>query len=84
MNLFMVYFYINLFFQEEIILRDINRIGPFLDKFQELWELCPDLRFGQLVYIVAGKMKINDIFAPEEDEFMAAIEELIDEHKYRK
>ena len=30
-------------------MRDISRIHPFLEKFEELWNEHPDMRFGQLV-----------------------------------
>ena len=52
-------------------MRDINRIEPLLNKFQELWKLCPDIRFGQMVYIItSGK----DIFNIEDDEMSLLIE----------
>lgn len=62
-------------------MRDINRIEPFLQKFKELWERSPDLRFGQLVYNLAQEMECIDIFFPEEDEWEIAIQAKIDRNK---
>lgn len=54
-------------------MRDPNRIKPFLEKFEELWNLSPDKRFGQLVYCLLPKD--NDGFYIEDDVF----EKLIDD-----
>lgn len=62
-------------------MRDIKRIEPFLEKFRELWELHSDLRFGQLVYIIAEKLNYSDIFFPEEKYWIEAIEKVINERK---
>jgi hypothetical protein len=57
-------------------MRDINRIEPFLKELEVLWEQKPDLRFGQLIYILADEIK-RDIFFPEEDEWLKHIKNLI-------
>lgn len=48
-------------------MRDVNRIYNILVKFQDLWEQCPDQRFGQIIsnYLVNDK---EDIFYIEDDE----------------
>ena len=51
-------------------MRDANRIEPFLKEFSEIWEKCPDLRFGQLVYILNGGC---DIFDVEDDLWLQKI-----------
>jgi len=62
-------------------MRNLNRIKPIISKLEELWLTSPDLRFGQIVYIVASKLKVNDIFFPEDDKWLEAIEKAIEEHK---
>lgn len=62
-------------------MRDIKRIEPFLEKFKELWELYPDSRYGQLIYMVAEKLNYSDIFFPEEQHWIEAIEKVINERK---
>jgi len=53
-------------------MRDKNRIKPFLAEFEKLWEVYPDFRFGQLIYLLAEKLDC-DIFFPEEDRWLEAI-----------
>ncbi len=55
-------------------MRNINRIKPFLNELEKLWEAYPDLRFGQLVYLLAEKLDC-DIFFPEEERWLEAIRE---------
>lgn len=57
-------------------MRDINRIEPFLSKFEELWRLYPDLRFGQLVTIIGDGLKM-DMFDAEERDWVKRIEILL-------
>jgi hypothetical protein len=57
-------------------MRSINRIDPFLNKLGELWKECPDLRFGQLIYMLAGELQC-DIHFPEEERWLEAIENLM-------
>jgi len=53
-------------------MRNKYRIKPFLSELENIWEANPDLRFGQLISILAGKID-RDIFFPEEDEWLEAI-----------
>ena len=62
-------------------MRDIKRIEPFLKKFRELWKLYPDMRFSQMIYLIAEEMKVNDIFYSEEDKWIKAIDNLIERRK---
>ena len=62
-------------------MRDIKRIKPFLKKFQQLWEVYPDRRFGQLVYFLAEKLNYDDIFFPEESHWIEAIDKVLNERK---
>lgn len=65
-------------------MRDINRIKPFLNKIEEFWKNeFPDLRFGQVIYIIAEELKHDDIFFPEEDEWLEAIQKIIDKSKIK-
>ena len=59
-------------------MRDKNRIKPFLDKFAEFWEANPDLRFGQIIYMLAEHLKYpnRDVFFPEEEEWTTALEKV--------
>ena len=61
------------------ILRDPNRIKPFLENLEKLWLRYPDYRFGQLIYLLAGEIG-QDIFFPEEGAWINAIERLIAEY----
>lgn len=56
-------------------MRNKNRIEPFLKAVQTLWEKQPDLRFGQIIYMLAENLDSipRDIFFPEEDEWLRAI-----------
>ena len=64
-------------------MRDINRIEPLLNKFEELWKSCPDIRFGQMVYnIVIAKG--SDIFNIEDDKMLLLIEEFDQKYGYTK
>lgn len=58
-------------------MRDKKRIKPFLNKVEELWLKYPDLRFGQIIYLLADDIK-RDIFFPEEEEWLKAIQKNID------
>ena len=55
-------------------MRDINRIKPFLDELCAFWELNPDLRFGQMIYVLAQYLNCGDIFFPEDEKWLEAIE----------
>ena len=59
-------------------MRDINRIEPLLDKFEELWKLHPDIRFGQMVYILTSGI---DIFNIEDDKMLELINNRLKEAK---
>ena len=63
-----------------INMRDINRIDPFLKELEKLWKKCPDLRFGQIIYMLADGIG-RDIFFPEEDEWLKVICNEIDKRK---
>lgn len=56
-------------------MRDMNRIEPFLNELGDLWKEKQDLRFGQLIYLLADKIG-RDIFFPEEAEWLEKIKEL--------
>ena len=55
-------------------MRDINRIEPLLDKFEELWKLNPDIRFGQMVYNLTRGW---DLFNLEDDKMLEIINQLL-------
>ena len=54
--------------------RDRNRINPLLNEFEKLWLQFPDLRFGQLVYLISSKLNKN-IFSVEDDEWLKCIQD---------
>ena len=60
-------------------MRNKERIEPFLKEVSELWKDMPDLRFGQIIYMLSDKIGRN-IFFPEEDEWLKAIKELKNEN----
>ncbi len=61
-------------------MRDIKRIEPLLDKLKELWLSSPDLRFGQMIYILQQQSKI-DLFNIEDDEWLKIINIAIERYK---
>ena len=61
-------------------MRDINRIKPFLEEIEKLWEKVPDWRFGQLIVNVLGTCK-KDPFFYEEDEMLELWKEFFKEYK---
>lgn len=74
-------------------MRDPNRIEPFLDKLQELWQRYPDYRFGQLIMNLVrdpqNPLVFQDPWSWEEEEWEALIseyneEELTDEEILRR
>ena len=61
-------------------MRDINRIKPFLEEIEKLWEKVPDWRFGQLIVNVLGTCK-KDPFFYEEEEMLELWKEFFKEYK---
>ncbi len=57
-------------------MRDKKRIKPIMEKLTKFWEVNPDLRFGQVIYILAEKLNVIDIFFPEDDKWSKALDEL--------
>ena len=55
-------------------MRDINRIEPLLNKFEELWKLNTDIRFGQMVYNLSRGW---DLFNIEDDKMLEIINQLL-------
>ena len=55
-------------------MRDINRIEPLLNEFEELWKLNPDIRFGQMVYNLTRAI---DLFNIEDDKMLEIINQLL-------
>ena len=60
-------------------MRDKKRIRAFCNRLADAWEQCPDLRFGQLMMNVFGRMG-KDPFFPEDDEMIRCIERFVEEN----
>lgn len=61
-------------------MRDIKRIGNLLTAFQKLWNIFPDMRFWQIINLLAEDkvfQKIRDPFFLEDDAWLLAIENTI-------
>lgn len=60
-------------------MRDIKRIKPFLKELEILWELNPDLRFGQLIYSLNHNINPNDgdTFNIEDNKYLKYVEDAI-------
>jgi len=58
-------------------MRDKARIKPFLEKLNELWLLHPDMRFGQIVYMLENRTNA-DSYNMEENEWLVIIEKEIE------
>lgn len=61
-------------------MRKKERIKPFLERLEKVWELVPDWRFGQLMVNVFGSMK-RDPFFPEDEEMIEIIEKYFEIYK---
>lgn len=61
-------------------MRDVRRIRKFCNRLATAWELLPDLRFGQLVYIIFDQMndERTDPFYVEDDAMIECIEQYIE------
>ena len=60
------------------IMRDKNRIDPFIKKVVKYWKQNPDLRFGQVVSIIERQLgSERDIFYVEENELEIILDKLI-------
>lgn len=56
-------------------MRDPNRIPQVTEKLSELWKLMPDMRFGQLFYMLNQIYNDgNDFFSIEDDDWINYIE----------
>lgn len=58
-------------------MRDPKRIEKFCQRLAAAWRTMPDMRFGQLMVCILGKMASEgrDPFFPEEDEMIRRIED---------
>ena len=69
--------------------RDPSRIKPIMDKLEAYWLKNPDLRLGQVIYVLSEELfkknKCMDIFFPEDGEWGeilgGLLGELIPSHK---
>lgn len=63
-------------------MRDIKRIRKFCNRLATAWELLPDLRFGQLLFIIFEGIKNEgkDPFYIEDDSMIEYIEQYIENH----
>ena len=52
------------------VTRDPTRIDPILDKIRDLWKRHPDLRLGQLIFLLAGG---KDLWSIEDEQLVAGI-----------
>lgn len=62
-------------------MRNIERIEPFMDKIKEIWEKNQDLRFWQLINVIAGRcyeLDNSDPFFWEEDKWLDLINKAFD------
>lgn len=55
-------------------MRDKDRIKPFLERLEKVWNKVPDWRFGQLMCNVLNSMP-TDPFFPEDDEMIKYFED---------
>jgi hypothetical protein len=62
-------------------MRNPERINQFLDQFKALWKRYPDMRFGQLVWSILGKLDDVDVlFYAEEDEWQSLMRKFEESH----
>lgn len=67
-------------------MRDPKRIKPFLQELEKLWELNPDLRFGQLIYSLNHNISPGDgdTFNMEDEEYLEYIKNAIKNDSSKK
>ena len=59
-------------------MRNPDRIKPFLNRLEKVWNKVPDWRFGQLISNVFVSMD-RDPFYPEDDEMITYFEKYFEE-----
>ena len=59
-------------------MRDKNRIKPFLERLEKVWNKVPDWRFGQLMCNVLNSMR-KDPFYVEDDKMIEYFEDFFKE-----
>lgn len=53
-------------------MRDPKRIRPLMEKLTQVWEMCPDLRLGQLI----GNLQLGEgLYNIEDKELVEKIED---------
>lgn len=62
-------------------MRDKNRIPQILEQIRENWENVPDMRLGQIIYIIAEKLG-DDMFFIEDEEFVKLFAKVADKASY--
>lgn len=61
-------------------MRNPNRIPVMLEVLEEIWKKSPDLRLGQLMFIITDKyFKDRDTFNIEDDELLKVLFKLKEE-----
>ena len=60
-------------FKLNVKCRQKERIKPFLDKLEKVWDYYHDMRFMQLIFMITRHP--GDCFHMEEDEFLKLLEE---------
>lgn len=61
-------------------MRNPNRIPVMLEVLEEIWKKSPDLRLGQLMFIITDKyFKDRDTFNIEDDELLKVLFKLEEE-----
>ena len=58
-------------------MRNKDRIRPFCERLAAAWELCPDLRFGQLISNAYASERDRDPFYVEDEKSIQMIEAFI-------
>lgn len=57
--------------------RDPDRINTVLEELEKYWKDYPDLRLGQLIFILSSKHRnIDDPFYMEDDELLRTLKEI--------
>lgn len=59
-------------------MRDKNRIKPFLERLEKVWNKVPDWRYGQLMFNVLNSME-KDPFYIEDNKMIEYFEEFFKE-----
>ena len=65
---------------EEIAMRDPVRVSRILNKLNTAWSHYPDMRFGQMFFVIGRPLFTMDPFFVEDDAFEKVLDDWLKAH----